>query len=85
MKVDLIQNSAISFKVCLDNRFEGIDGLIPELEQEFKVNCHRDVSLYTIRHFDDESINVIPKSEEILVEQRADQTLQVVTFSKQKS
>lgn len=85
LKVDLIQNSAISFKVCLDNRFEGIDGLLPELEQGFKVNCHRGVSLYTIRHFDDESINEIPKSEGILVEQRADQTLQVVTFSKQKS
>ena len=85
MKVDLIQNSAISFKVCLDNRFEGIDGLLPELEAEFKVNCHKEVSLYTIRHFDEKSLNVIPRGERILVEQRTDQTLQVVTYSEQKS
>ena len=85
LKVDLIQNSAISFKVCLDNRFEGIEGLLPELEAEFKVNCHKGVSLYTIRHFDEKSLNVIPRGERILVEQRTDQTLQVVTYSEQKS
>ena len=79
LKVDLIQNSAISFKVCLDNRFEGIDALLPELEEEFKVNCHRGVSLYTIRHFDEQSIKVLPKDEKVLLEQRSDQTLQVVT------
>jgi aspartate kinase len=49
------------------------------------VYCHNGVSLYTIRHFDEKSLNVIPRGERILVEQRTDQTLQVVTYSEQKS
>ena len=47
LKVDLIQNSAISFSVCLDNKFGGLQTILRELEKKFKVICHEDVALYT--------------------------------------
>ncbi len=79
LKVDLIQNSAISFSVCLDNRFEGFQQLLPDLEQEFKVQYHQDVSLYTIRHANENSTKtVLQKNDEVLVEQRNGETLQLV-------
>lgn len=78
LKVDLIQNSAISFSVCLDNKFGGIATILPELEKRFKVVCHEDVSLYTIRHFTDEAVDSVLNGYDVLVEQRGKETVQLV-------
>ncbi|MEN1784070.1 MAG: aspartate kinase [Bacteroidota bacterium] len=78
LKVDLIQNSAISFSVCLDNKFGGLRTLIPSLEERFKVVCHEDVSLYTIRHFNEEAVDSVLNGYDILVEQRGKETVQLV-------
>lgn len=40
MKVDLIQNSAISFSVCVDNRFGRLEELLNLLKSRFKVVHH---------------------------------------------
>ena len=78
LKVDLIQNSAISFSVCLDNKFRGLPPLLDELKRKFKVVCHEDVSLYTIRHFNDESVKSLQNGKSVLVEQRGKETVQLV-------
>ncbi|MDC6366149.1 MULTISPECIES: aspartate kinase [Flavobacteriaceae] len=78
LKVDLIQNSAISFSVCLDNKFNGLQPLLQELKRKFKVVCHEDVSLYTIRHFDDNSVKLLQNGRSVLVEQRGKETVQLV-------
>ncbi|MEE9362433.1 MAG: aspartate kinase [Cellulophaga sp.] len=78
MKVDLIQNSAISFSVCLDNKFNRLPDLLNQLKSKFKVVCHEGVSLYTIRHFDTKAITSLQKNKEILVEQRGKETVQLV-------
>ena len=78
LKVDLIQNSAISFSVCLDNKFGGLKTIMSELEKRFKVICHENVSLYTIRHFNDEAVASILNGYDVLVEQRGKVTVQLV-------
>ncbi|AWX44889.1 Aspartate kinase [Flagellimonas maritima] len=78
MKVDLIQNSAISFSVCLDNKFNGLEAMLNELKRKFKVVCHKDVSLYTVRHFDDKSVRSLQNGASVLVEQRGKETVQLV-------
>lgn len=78
LKVDLIQNSAISFSVCLDNKFGGLQSILKELETKFKVVCHEDVSLYTIRHFDDAAVKSLQNGRSVLVEQRGKETVQLV-------
>ncbi len=78
MKVDLIQNSAISFSVCVDNKFGRLEDLLNQLKSKFKVVHHENVSLYTIRHFDAESIASLQNGKEILLEQRGKETLQLV-------
>ena len=52
MKVDLIQNSAISFSVCFDDKYNRLEALLSQLKGRFKVVHQKGVSLYTIRHFD---------------------------------
>jgi aspartate kinase len=78
IKVDLIQNSAISFSVCVDNKFKNINKLIEFLKAKFKVTYNKGVSLYTIRHFDQEAINRIEKDKEILLKQTTRETIQFV-------
>ena len=78
LKVDLIQNSAISFSVCLHNKFGGLKTILPVLEKRFKVVCHEGVSLYTIRHFNDEAVASILNGYDVLVEQRGKVTVQLV-------
>lgn len=78
MKVDLIQNSAISFSICVDNKFGRLAELLERLEQNFKVVCHENVSLYTIRHFNNEAIESLENGREVLLEQRGKETIQLV-------
>lgn len=78
LKVDLIQNSAISFRVCLDNRFDQFDALSQELAAQYAMKFQKGVSLYTIRHFDDKAYEALPEGSKIILEQRTGETLQIV-------
>ena len=79
MKVHLIQNSAISFSVCVDDKFNNFNELKTILSKKFKVTYNEDVSLYTIRHFDDRSADAVTENKEVLVRQLSRETLQLVT------
>jgi len=79
MKVDLIQNSAISFAVCVDNRFNNLGKLLQHLKARFKVDFISGVSLYTIRHFDDISLRSLEKDKEVLLKQITQNTVQLIT------
>ncbi len=79
MKVDLIQNSAISFSVCLDNKFNNLEKLIQHLKARFKVDFIPGVSLYTIRHFDENALKSLENGKEILLKQVMQNTVQLVS------
>jgi len=81
IKVDLIQNTAISFSVCVDNKFGHLKKLISELKAKFKVSFEENVSLYTIRHFNDEVAKSLEKGKEILLKQLGTETYQIVVSS----
>ena len=78
MKVDLIQNSAISFSVCVYDKYYRLKELLSILKARYKVECKENVSLFTIRHFDENSSKEILKSNKLLLEQRTKETLQLV-------
>ena len=79
MKVDIIQNSAISFSVCVDNIYNNLEKLLQHLEAKFKVTYHENVSLYTIRHYNESAINHLEKYKTILLKQLTQGTVQIVT------
>ena len=79
MKVSLIQNTAISFSVCIEDKYSNFEALKAILAKKFKVSYNENVSLYTIRHFDEKSKNAIEKSKTILLKQISRETLQLVT------
>ena len=79
MKVDVIQNSAISFSVCIDNLYSNLEKLLQHLKAKFNVTCHDNVSLYTIRHYNDAAIKELEKDKTVLLKQLAQGTVQIVT------
>ncbi len=80
MKVHVIQNSAISFSVCFDNTYNNLEKLLLHLKAKFKVTCHNDVSLYTIRYYDEQSVKKIEMSKKVVLKQLFQETVQIVTF-----
>ncbi|RZM23591.1 MAG: aspartate kinase [Pedobacter sp.] len=79
IKVHLIQNSAISFSVCVDDKFGNFNELKNILSKKFKVTYNDNVSLYTIRHFTEKSTDAVAKNKKVLLRQISRETMQIVT------
>ncbi|MCZ8169694.1 MAG: aspartate kinase [Flavobacterium sp.] len=79
VKVSLIQNTAISFTVCVEDKFGHFEKLKSVLSKKFKVAYNENVSLYTIRHFTPEAATMVEKGKTVLVRQTSRETLQLVT------
>lgn len=79
LKVHLIQNSAISFSVCLDDKFDNFQTLIKQLKKKYDVSYNENVSLYTIRHYTTEAQEMVEKNKTVLIKQNSRGTMQIVT------
>ena len=80
MKVDVIQNSAISFSVCVDNLYDNLEQLVHHLKAKFKVTCHENVSLYTIRNYSENAIKKLEQDKTVLLKQVTQGTVQIVVL-----
>lgn len=78
IKINLMQNSAISFSVCVDNDPFKIPELLVELQKDFRVLYNEDLMLVTVRHYYPSTIEQLTKGKKVLLEQRSRQTAQVV-------
>lgn len=79
MKVSLIQNSAISFSICMEDKFGNFNELKNILSKKFKVFYNENVSLYTIRHFTDKAAHTVEEGKVVLLKQVSRETMQIVT------
>ena len=79
IKVSLIQNTAISFSICIEDKFGNFNDLKNILSKKFKVSYNENVSLYTIRHFDEKAAQIVEKDKTVLVKQISRETMQIVT------
>ncbi|RZJ30971.1 MAG: aspartate kinase [Flavobacterium sp.] len=78
IKVSLIQNSAISFSVCVEDKFGNFEELKNALSRKFRVAYNENVSLYTIRHFTDQAARMISDNKTVLLRQVSRETMQIV-------
>ncbi|MDN3678635.1 aspartate kinase [Flavobacterium paronense] len=79
IKTSLIQNSAISFSVCLEDKFGNFNELKNILSKKFKISYNENVSLFTIRHFNKEAAEMVEKGKTVLLKQISRETMQIVT------
>lgn len=79
LKVNLIQNSAISFSVCVEDKFGNFAELNAILSKNFKVDFNENVTLYTIRHFTNQAAETVQDKKVVLLKQVSRETMQIVT------
>ncbi|CAM4021098.1 MULTISPECIES: aspartate kinase [Flavobacterium] len=79
LKVNLIQNSAISFSVCIEDKFNNFNKVKEVLEKKFKISYNENVSLYTIRHFNVDASKVVETNKTVLLKQVSRETMQIIT------
>lgn len=78
LKVNLIQNSAISFSVCIEDKYDRFDAFYNDLQTNFNIKSYKNVTLYTIRHFNDAAIKTIQKRGKAIIRQINTETAQLV-------
>lgn len=82
LKVNVIQNSAISFSVCLEDNFSNFENFYQELHPAFTVKYNKNLMLYTVRHFNENSILALEKKGAILLKQTSRDTIQLILDEK---
>jgi aspartate kinase len=78
IKINLMQNSAISFSICVDNDASKIQRFIEAISEEYAVKYNEDLKLLTIRHYNDQVIQQLVNSNDVLVEQKSRHTVRFV-------
>lgn len=78
VKVNTMQNSALSFSVSVDDQGQKTDELIDELSATFKVKYNKGLELVTIRHYNQQTIDRIIADKLVLLEVRSRYTCQMV-------
>lgn len=79
IKVNVIQNSAISFSVCVEDKFGNFEHILEQLQNNFKITYNENVDLYTIRHVTDEAADKVMQGKTVLLKQVNRDTMQIVT------
>ena len=78
IRVNLMQNSALSFSICIDNNPQRVGVLIERLKSMFRVRYNENLQLITIRYYTQEVIDSIVAGRPILLEQRSRSTEQII-------
>lgn len=78
IKANLIQNAAISFVACIDNKLDKVQKLVEILGKDYEVSSNEDVELLTIRHYSPEILFDLTKDRYKILEQKTRETVQVV-------
>lgn len=78
VRINMIQNAAISFIACLDDKPEKIAAVIAALEPNYRVRRNEGVSLLTVRHYTPEILFGMTMNKTVLLEQKTRNTVQVV-------
>lgn len=73
-KINLMQNSALSFAVALDQDKISIAKLLEIFEKSYNIRYNEGLELVTIRHYDQATIERVTEGKEIIVEQKTKET-----------
>ena len=78
IRVNMMQNTALSFSICIDDNAILLEQLTERLQHSFNVRYNRNLQLITIRYYTAEIIDDIVAGRTILLQQRTRSTAQLV-------
>ncbi len=78
IKINLMQNSAITLSICVDDTPPRIEALIESLRKDFEILYNRNLCLITVKNYDQVTVDKIYSKNRILLEQRSRVNFQIV-------
>lgn len=78
VKINLMQNSALSFSIVFDRSKTDPLRLVEKFKDQYEIRYNEGLELVTIRHYDQATIDRVTIDKDILVEQRTRQTIRMV-------
>ena len=78
IKVNIVEASAVSIDVCVNDEKEKVKAFIKDLGPEFTIVYNENVEMLTIRHYNEDSIRNLTNGREVLLEQRTRSTVRFV-------
>jgi len=78
VRINVMQNTALSFSICVDWDERKIPELIKSLGTDYMIKYNNGLELVTIRHYDQETIGRVILNKEILLEEKTRNTVQMV-------
>ncbi len=78
VKVNVMQNSALNFSICMDNEPGKVPALIASLSDDFRVLYNDNLELVTIRYYDQATIDRVCIDKKVLLEHKSRYTVQLV-------
>lgn len=78
VKINTMQNSAISFSLCVDNDPQRLPGLLEELQKQYRVLYNDNMELVTVRYYDQPTLDRVTVGKSILLEVKSRYTAQLV-------
>ena len=78
IKINLMQNSALSFSILVDQKKLKRDEFLALFQADYEVKYNENLSLVTIRHYDDQTIEQVTQGKEIILQQRTRHTARFV-------
>lgn len=78
LRVNLMQNTAVSFRICVNNDLSRIPRVIQDLEKDYKITMEENLELITIRYYDQATIDRVLLQKKVLLEQHSRNTVQMV-------
>jgi aspartate kinase len=81
-KINLMQNSALSFSILLDHSKVEPEKILQLFNDTYAVKYNEGLELVTIRHYDQATIDRVTEGKEIILEQKTRQTIRIVMKNK---
>lgn len=78
IKSNLVQTSAISISVSIDDDLKSLNKLIDDISGDYKVLINKDVELITLRYYTTDAIKRVTENREILLEQRTRRSIRYI-------
>lgn len=78
IKLNLMQNSAITLSVCFDKEDAKLESLLRAVEKTHHYRYNENVDLITLRHYTDDAIRKVTQNRRVLIDQRSRITAQLV-------
>ena len=74
----MMQNTAISFAVCVNDIDDRIQRFVDSIQDDFKVVVDRNLELIAVRHYQNELLQNLKANKIVMLEERIRQTVQLV-------